>query len=310
MNGSGRPAAPQSRFPGVAQPKASAASQMRRPPVAPPVYRPQPVPRVLKSNTPVAQRPAKQTAPVPIASRVCQTQLVAGVLQSKRAGNQGSQKGKSPRGMVSAPGPQKIVPPKFAGNLPASKHPKAPLITRLVATPRVLQTKIVEAQIAVRSLRIGPSSHTTPASPSTGLSVIQRSSAASSSSPTQQYVQKGDNTCWAAAFALVLGKKEHEIKLYAKLDSAINSLAYDDTEPLAKEVGLTLVKNWHDAAMQGKVPIAVGLPNHWVVVTKVAKNQSNTRIAELEYFDPWDGKLSTVGADVFATLTPSIGAHR
>jgi len=73
------------RGPNVLQPKA-AAPQVRQTPTAPPVYRPQPAPRVLQAKMPATHHPAKQPQRAPAAPPVYRPQPAPKVLQAKTAG--------------------------------------------------------------------------------------------------------------------------------------------------------------------------------------------------------------------------------
>lgn len=62
-----RPPQTQAHKPGAVQPKMNATTQMRPTPKAPPVYRPQPVPKVLQAKMHVAQQPVNHSSRVPVA---------------------------------------------------------------------------------------------------------------------------------------------------------------------------------------------------------------------------------------------------
>lgn len=104
---------------GQPQQQRPAANQSRRAPVAPPVYRPQPVPRVL---------------------------------QTKMASNQQTQPGQSPRQPIAPPvyrpEPKKIVQPKMASAAQARKPPTAPPVYRPNSEPKVLQAKASQRSAA------------------------------------------------------------------------------------------------------------------------------------------------------------------
>ena len=70
--------------PAVLQPRVTTASQMKQPPAAPPVYRPQPVPKVLQAKNAVSQQPRAASTPrQPIAPPVYRPQPTPQVLQQK-----------------------------------------------------------------------------------------------------------------------------------------------------------------------------------------------------------------------------------
>ena len=141
--------------------------------------------------------------------------------------------------------------------------------------------------------------------------VVQRTSGAVVQRSFVAEQQKGENTCWAVAFGALLGKKEHEIKLEWSLDSTIYALSYEDTQPLASKLGLTACENWYAAAFgSGKLPIAVGLPDHWVVVTGLTLSQNRIRATHVTYFDPANGSTQTVDALTFNSLKPTIGVYK
>jgi hypothetical protein len=137
---------PKTHQPGVMQPKMSMASQMmKKPPVPPPVYRPQPVPKVLQTKSAVAHQPVHQTRSAPIAPSAYRPQPVPKVLQTKVASGQPLHAGHSPRKPVAPPvyrpEPKRVVQPKMTATAQAQQLPKAPPVYRPQPTPRVLQTK-------------------------------------------------------------------------------------------------------------------------------------------------------------------------
>lgn len=95
----------------IVQPKVLAAARGPQPPTPPPVYRPQPLPRVLQPKTAAG-------VPAPLAP------------QAKRP---------PAAPPVYRPEPKKIVQPKMAS--PRTPHPSAPPVYRPQPTPRVLQLK-------------------------------------------------------------------------------------------------------------------------------------------------------------------------
>ncbi|HJR08851.1 MAG TPA: hypothetical protein VJ842_16445 [Pyrinomonadaceae bacterium] len=113
--------------PNVMQPKAAQASQSNRQPVAPPVYRPQTVPKAVQPKVASAARPqAKQPAALP----VYRPQPLPKVLQTKMAA----------QGQVAKP----TAPPAY----------------RAQATPRVLQTKASQSKSPEKSVMPPASSRT------------------------------------------------------------------------------------------------------------------------------------------------------
>jgi hypothetical protein len=101
-NRSGLPAAPQTRST-VVQPKASAASPVRRPPVAPPAYRPQTLPRVLQAKPLPGVQPADPATRAGVAPAVYRPQPAPRVLQTKIALGQKAPAQQSSRQHVAQP---------------------------------------------------------------------------------------------------------------------------------------------------------------------------------------------------------------
>jgi hypothetical protein len=105
---------PQPHQPSVAQPKMAAALAVKSQPVAPPVYRPQPVPKVLQTKSASAHQSQPNALPrTPVAPPVYR------------------------------PEPKRIVQPKMATAAQAHKPPQAPPVYRPQPTPKVLQSKRV-----------------------------------------------------------------------------------------------------------------------------------------------------------------------
>ena len=120
------------RKPGVAQLKTAVSAQSVRQPVAPPAYRPQPVPRVLQKKSaigphtkPIAIQPkmagSSQVNNRPVAPPVYKPQPVPKVLQTKMAAGQHSPAVQPKRAPVSVPAPRQHVKPsgppsKMAGH--------------------------------------------------------------------------------------------------------------------------------------------------------------------------------------------------
>jgi hypothetical protein len=134
---------PQLQKPGLAQTQVTMAVQMKKQPVSLPTHRPQPqaVQPKMGSEThlrrpPVAAPPVYRPQPTPK------------VLQTKMASGQPSNTGQQPRPSVAPPvyrpEPQKIVQPKMAA-AHASTLPKAPPVYRPQAKPVGVQAKMAGA---------------------------------------------------------------------------------------------------------------------------------------------------------------------
>ncbi len=123
---------------GVAQPKKESATQAKARTTAPPVYRPQPVPKVLQAKTPNGQ-PARSPAAPPI----YRPQPVPKVLQPKAANAFQTGAGQTPRRPaappVYRPEAKKIVQPKMAA--PSRKPPAAPPVYKPEAK-KIVQPKM------------------------------------------------------------------------------------------------------------------------------------------------------------------------
>lgn len=146
----------QPRGAGVAQTKTAAASQSKRPPAAPPVYRPQPAPAVLQSKktagpaTPVAASVGDKR---PVAPPVYKPQRPPAALQRKPA-NAGVQPNPT-KGAAPTPPPvyhpqpvPRVLQLKTShraagepGGRTNAKPPAAPAVYRPQPTPKVLQAK-------------------------------------------------------------------------------------------------------------------------------------------------------------------------
>lgn len=114
-HGHGQHCKPQSHTPCVAQPKTAPVSQMKKPPTAPPAYRPQPVPKVLQRKATTPQQPQAATAAhTRSAPTVYRPQPTPKVLQKKTAPVQQAR---------------------------AAQAPAAPPAYRPQPAPKVLQTK-------------------------------------------------------------------------------------------------------------------------------------------------------------------------
>lgn len=132
----------------IVQPKTIAASLIRRPPVAPPVYRPQPGPNALQAKMSAdhefINRSRHTTTPPPayrpqVGRRVMQPKIVSG---RESPGAKSQRIPVAPR--VYRPEARKIVQAKVA---PTSlvHMPTAPAVYRPQPIPRMLQTKKVQA---------------------------------------------------------------------------------------------------------------------------------------------------------------------
>ena len=117
-------------------------SQVRKPPVAPPVYRPQSVPTVLQGKSATAQT-SLQPKSASIAPPVYRPQPTPKVLQTKAAPIQSRQAGQPPRQPVAAAlnrAPEKrTAQPKTAANpsakVPPVYRPSSPLVQRQTKAP-------------------------------------------------------------------------------------------------------------------------------------------------------------------------------
>lgn len=128
----------QSRLPAI-QPKVAPFAENRKPPVAPPVYKPQPTPRVLQRTAAVRGQSAGAQAK-PAAPPVYRPQPAPKVLQTKRAVSQPPPAGKSPDRPAAPPAYRpaaKTVQPKAASVTP----PVNPARPRRAAGPTVAQPK-------------------------------------------------------------------------------------------------------------------------------------------------------------------------
>ena len=125
---------------GFVQPKMATVTQTRRPPVAPPPYRPQSAPRVLqaKSHVPQPANPPQGAQMTPAVRRPQPKPQTPRPETSVRSD-------KSPRQPVVPPvyrpEPKKVVQPKMATAGRAPKAPNAPPVYRPQQAPGVLQAK-------------------------------------------------------------------------------------------------------------------------------------------------------------------------
>lgn len=139
------------------------------------------------------------------------------------------------------------------------------------------------------------------------------------SDQTGTKAQSGDNTCWAASFAFITGQNSETLfKLYTSLDSSIRGILDKEEGELIKDltsVGINIIKrdSWsQDLASLGDkfgtiLPMAVALPDHYIVVTAVELNPSRTNCTQVRYWDPADNTYSTVSRENFLKLKPSHG---
>lgn len=96
-------AVPNHRFrPALAQLKSAVSSQRTKQPVAPSIYRPQPVPKVLQKKSYSSASPQAATRQ-PIAPPVYRPQSLPKVLQTKRASSQSTHTGQAPRQPIAPP---------------------------------------------------------------------------------------------------------------------------------------------------------------------------------------------------------------
>ncbi|MDT4896286.1 MAG: hypothetical protein QOH25_1363 [Acidobacteriota bacterium] len=110
--------------PRAVQPKIARAPQKLKQPVAPPVYRPQPAPKVLQRKMATTRQSANQTKPTPVAPPAYRPQPTPKVLQAK---------------------PSVLQPKTEAG---ARVPPTAPALYRPQPTPKCLQAKMIRTPTA------------------------------------------------------------------------------------------------------------------------------------------------------------------
>jgi hypothetical protein len=172
---------PRLQPPGLVQQKA-AISPVRTHPTAPPVYRPQPLPKVLQRKAALPTPPSPvQTQRTPIAPPVYRPQPLPRVLQRQVAGNQRAQINQlHPQPVVAPPAnhrptPGKIVQPKAAMAAEARKSSNEMLQRHRNSAPKVLQMK--QATSSVSNSRIVTNSNR-PNFSILRQSVIQRSAPA------------------------------------------------------------------------------------------------------------------------------------
>lgn len=117
----------------AAQLKMGAVAQLKGVPSAPPVYRPQPAPKVLQTKSTVKQLVSSpsQSGKRPTAPPVYQPQLRPKVLQTKKSGNQ---------------------PPSLVA--PSARNPVAPPVYRPQLAPKVLQRKESGNSLTSANVRI------------------------------------------------------------------------------------------------------------------------------------------------------------
>jgi hypothetical protein len=137
---------PHPHQPGAVQPKMATTPQMQRQPVAPPVYRPQPTPRVLQQKA-LTLPGASQNRRAPAVPPVYRPQPTPKVLQAKRSAEkfapaQCQVKGRLPSANASChPTLKQAVQPKMAAAMQLLRQPAAPPVYRPQPVPKVLQTK-------------------------------------------------------------------------------------------------------------------------------------------------------------------------
>lgn len=106
-------------------PHRETAPQGKQPPKAPPVYRPQPLPRVAQTKMSATDKPTNRSTVLPVAPPVYRPQPTPKILQSKLTDNHRSGMAKSPpRQPVLRPAQTKIAQPKAMP--PPRKSPVAP----------------------------------------------------------------------------------------------------------------------------------------------------------------------------------------
>lgn len=137
---------------GTLQPKAVAMPQAKRLPAAPPVYRPQPTPKVLQSKAAQSQPPASNSKikpKLPIAPPVYRPQPTPKVLQSKMPGARQLRTGHSPNQPVNTPGQQNeqravvqrkvVLPSRKPHAIPAVERQEPKKIVRAAGTGATIQ---------------------------------------------------------------------------------------------------------------------------------------------------------------------------
>lgn len=140
----------------VAQPKIATGQQIRKQPVAPPVYRPQSIPKVLQRKAAVIQSPVEQAKHGSAAPTPYCPQPTPKVLQTKTVG--------SPQAQIAQPGRKPVAPPVYRPQpvpkvlqrkTAASRQPQgaqsshklvAPPAYRPQVVPKVLQLKMPNAR--------------------------------------------------------------------------------------------------------------------------------------------------------------------
>lgn len=130
--------------------------------------------------------------------------------------------------------------------------------------------------------------------------------------------QSGDNTCWAASFAFITGQKSETLfKLYTSLDASISGIQLGDEAALTSELGFIKCDPWYKGIGDlgedfgsKQLPMAVALPDHFVVVTAVELNPSRTNYTQVRYWDPADNTYQTVSRGDFLKLKPFYGYIR
>lgn len=131
----------------TAQPKAAGASQTRKMPVAPPAYRPQPVPKVLQRKMAIAQSSqAAQPRRQPVAPPVYRPE-VKKIVQPKMAATQTHKPPKAPS--VYRPEQRKVLQPKLISQPQLTSQPRQPPTPPPVYRPgsSTIQRKIIEKTV-------------------------------------------------------------------------------------------------------------------------------------------------------------------
>lgn len=135
---------------GTSSARPKTAVQAKPSTAAPPVYRPQAVPKVLQTKKPAAHQPVNQTNRTPVAPPVYRPQPTPKVLQSKMKSGQGLAVGESPRRPVAPPvyrpEHKKVLQPMSTPTTGMRKPPATPAANRHLQTPALLQPKKAQNQ--------------------------------------------------------------------------------------------------------------------------------------------------------------------
>lgn len=121
--------------------------------------------------------------------------------------------------------------------------------------------------------------------------------------------QTGDNTCWAACFAFITGQTgETLFQLYTSLDASISGIGSSDEASLTKEMGFVKCDPWFGGIATlgekfgSQLPMAVALPVHFIVVTRVELNASRTNYTQVRFWDPATNAYETLSREDFIRL--------